>query len=346
MKRISYLWTPVIVVLIASILFPGQVALGNVDTAGTLTEDDPQYMGEGPFYDEYTLEAQAGDEIVVDMRSDDFDTYILVTSPSGQEWQNDDYGSTSRSYLEAVADVDGTYTVIATSYSLGATGAYTIEASADTPEGVVTPFSGELADQTVDGATPSEHTFVAEAGSDVFVDIYSDEFDTYLTLHSPSGQTWSNDDYNGDTSHSRVEVTADESGEWTVVVTGFSPDASGSYTGQARVAEASGEVTVIPGSLTEESEIYEPRGTFCEEAVFQASAGDDVIVEMTSSEFDTYLIVQSPSGQEWSNDDYGSTSVSRVEFEADETGTYTIITTSYSSGSTGDYSTRVIIEAD
>lgn len=66
--------------------------------------------------------------------------------------------------------------------------------------------------------------------------------------------------------------------------------------------------------------------------------------DLTSFDFDPYLVVVAPSGATEENDDYGgSTSQSRVVTTAAETGTYTVYVTSYAAGETGDY--RLALEA-
>ena len=49
----------------------------------------------------------------------------------------------------------------------------------------------------------------------------------------------------------------------------------------------------------------------------------------TSADFDTYLIVRSPKGSEFANDDFEGQGVSQVEFLAPEAGTWTVWASAY-----------------
>ncbi|NIR42644.1 MAG: hypothetical protein GWN99_02030 [Gemmatimonadetes bacterium] len=79
-------------------------------------------------------------------------------------------------------------------------------------------------------------------------------------------------------------------------------------------------------------------GAYFDLYYFQGSAGDRVIVDLQSSEFDPYLGVMAPSGVVSENDDFeGSRAHSRVEKELEESGEWTVIVTAYGAGATGAY---------
>ncbi|MEM8599686.1 MAG: pre-peptidase C-terminal domain-containing protein [Bacteroidota bacterium] len=82
-------------------------------------------------------------------------------------------------------------------------------------------------------------------------------------------------------------------------------------------------------------------GAHYETYTFEAESGDEVIVRMESSSFDTFLFVYSPTDQEDFNDDFEGTSVSQLEFTASESGTYTVWATSYGAESTGEYTLEI-----
>lgn len=84
----------------------------------------------GTYYDTYVLRGSAGDHVVLDLHSSDFDTYLGLVAPSGELIENDDHdGSTSRSRIEAQLDESGEWTVVVTSYQSGATGGYELNIS-------------------------------------------------------------------------------------------------------------------------------------------------------------------------------------------------------------------------
>ena len=71
---------------------------------------------------------------VVEVTSDDFDTYLIVESPSGLRFVNDDYhGDTRRSQLSPTLDEDGEYQVSVSSYTAGESGEYTLRVTREAP---------------------------------------------------------------------------------------------------------------------------------------------------------------------------------------------------------------------
>lgn len=71
----------------------------------------------------------------------------------------------------------------------------------------------------------------------------------------------------------------------------------------------------------------------------------DLIITMTSNEFDTFLSVRSPDGSIELNDDHDGTN-SRVRLRDAEAGTYTIYATGFTAGETGSYELTVEKSAD
>jgi hypothetical protein len=97
------------------------------DFEGTLQPGDST-LTSGEYADSYLLTVTAGDNIVVDLTSGDFDPYLILRSPAGEQWDNDDWESSlSHSRIEMKATVAGTWQVTVTSYRPGETGAYAID---------------------------------------------------------------------------------------------------------------------------------------------------------------------------------------------------------------------------
>lgn len=86
----------------------------------TLTSGEYKHVVEVP--------AQAGDRIVALMTTADFDPYLILTSPTGAQYENDDCipGDRTRSCLDWTADTTGLFRVIATSYTSGETGRFVL----------------------------------------------------------------------------------------------------------------------------------------------------------------------------------------------------------------------------
>ncbi len=83
---------------------------------------------DGALTDLFTFFGRAGTSVQIDLDSSDFDTVLVVRSPSGEEWENDDRDGDAdkNSRLTVLLPEDGEYTVRITSYEKGKGGAYTL----------------------------------------------------------------------------------------------------------------------------------------------------------------------------------------------------------------------------
>jgi hypothetical protein len=99
---------------------PGRIRRGRLQKG-----DDT--LSSGEYADDYAFSGDAGQRAVVDLRSANFDTYVLVRAPSGEQFDNDDFeDDASRSLLSLDLAESGEYRITVTSYEEGETGAYTL----------------------------------------------------------------------------------------------------------------------------------------------------------------------------------------------------------------------------
>ena len=197
---------------------------------GTLGPGSRQRPENAP-YDAYDVTLAQGQKVSVRLNSDAFDTYLIVSGPGSERYENDDYdGSTGASFVEFVAPVAGTYAIWASAYDASGEGVYTLVvtpgavAQVETVEGRLDPNDatlpkGERAD-TIERPVGATEPFDLE--------LVSYGFDGYLAVQSPSGVWYRNDDA-GDTTRSRVTNLTPESGTWRIVVTSAGPDEFGAY---------------------------------------------------------------------------------------------------------------------
>lgn len=365
----------------------GRVSDGDVRVeTGQLASGD-RTLQSGEFSDVFTVVGTGG-PLVVDLHSSDFDPYLVVETPGGEQFDNDDYdGARDRSLLVVQTRPGETYEVIVTSYGSGETGSYRLEMRDEDSaiaSGIRTE-QGQLAsgdDQLESGAFYDLYTFSGVPGQRLRADLTSDEFDTYIAIQPPSGDALRDDDGGGRVGHSRIDVDLTEPGEYTVFVTSYSEGETGAYrlaldlterfglpvlasaadsprqrgADRTPAASQSGGATgarvyssvasvldlgTTTGGLDERDQRL-PTGEYMEVHTFDGQAGESVRVEMTSPDFDTYLIVEAPSGDRLSNDDAGQADTGRsaVEFAVTETGRYRVIATSYRPGETGVYQIR------
>ncbi len=101
------------------------------------------------------------------------------------------------------------------------------------------------------------------------------------------------------------------------------------------------------GSLSRQDDTLST-GEYIDSIEMDFRAGDVVTIDLTSNQFDTYLLVRSDRDPnlELDNDDHReSTEHSQIVFEVETTGTYTIGVTSYEARETGRYQLTVSVES-
>lgn len=340
---------------------PPVTTAGNVIT-GVLDTSKPTFDA-GEFYSVYTRSLAAGSEVLIELSSAQFDTFLLVQSPDGVIFLNDDTGTSTGSYLSRLTIPvlsSGDYTIYVTSYAGGETGNYTLsitehdihfdEQVADTLSTDDTTFSS--------GEYYHVYTYDLNAGDSIRVVMTSAEVDTYLFVTSPSGEAWVNDDFEGQTSISRLELTADVSGIYELYATTAQVGETGSYT----LAVASLGSQPLPTSTAAPSEPIIPgtpeaapinRGTlsatdsqldtgeYMDMYSLNVSSGGTLEVSLLSDSFHTYLAVMKPSGEVLIGEQL-SADAARLVTTIDESGQWLIVVTSQSSGETGSYTLAVI----
>ena len=317
----------------------------------------------GEYRDDFTFSGERGQEAVIDLHSSDFDPYLIVYTPSGEQFDNDDYeGDVSRSLIAFVLDETGTYEVTVTSYQEGESGDYTLQM--DVGDSVelagIREETGTLGrgDNTLDdGEFIDIFEFTGRPGQRVTIDLRSDDFDTYVILEVPNGDQQENDDAE-DTTDSLLVTDITESGTYRVGVTSYETGESGAYRLTIDQVDASAgrpqqnrDVETLTVGRTTVGELESGdqalgTGEYQDTYVFDGRAGQSVNVEMTSSDFDTYVALVTPGGDIIENDDFeGSTSRSVVELNLTETGRYRVTARSYAHAEIGTYRLTVNTEA-
>lgn len=95
-----------------------QVYQGNLDATTSKSIDNR-------FADFFHIRVDSTEHIIVELLSSDFDTYLILASPSGRLYRNDDHeGSTERSLIDLVARESGTWLIIVTTFNEKEAGVY------------------------------------------------------------------------------------------------------------------------------------------------------------------------------------------------------------------------------
>jgi len=323
---------------------------------GRLEKGD-ETLSSGEYSDEYTFTATAGQRAVVDLRSGEFDPYVFVQMPNGEQLDNDDFeGDAHRSLVSLDIAESGEYRVTVTSYEKGETGGYTLSIDVGESSGLTARLERngrlESGDDTLSsGELMDSYEFEGLPGQHVSIDLRSSAFDTYLILKDPAGEQTENDDADdGGVGHSSIETDLAEAGTYQVLVTTYEEGESGAYTLTIDPAAPSPSNspttrdvrtltvgTPVGGELDGGDATFDA-GEYQETYVFDGDEGDTVRIELTSSEFDTYLGLVTPSGQEIANDDFeGDAQRSVIELTLSESGRYRVQATSYAAAETGRY---------
>ena len=109
--------------------------------------------------------------------------------------------------------------------------------------------------------------------------------------------------------------------------------------GTALVLWATAATPMLAQSLLEEQVEFQPRQ---DTYTFTADAGETVIIEMVSEEFDTFITLLNPAGEILEqNDDYNGTPQATIVVELPESGEYTILAGSFYGQVGGSYRVSV-----
>lgn len=175
----------------------------------------------------YQLEGNAGERVVIDLRSYDFDTYLELQTEDGEMLSDDDGGDQgTNSRLHYQFEQDGTILLTASGLNSDDTGQYTINAGALSEE-VYAQHEGRLTQDDTrgyDGTLFDRYEIEGQAGETLTVMLESNDFDTVLYISNPDGSNLTEqDDHNEDT-NSLAVVNLTENGTYAIYVTSFDND--------------------------------------------------------------------------------------------------------------------------
>ncbi len=333
----------------------GQVtALAIGQAADGVLEPGDEVAADGGFQDRWTVEARAGQRFRVEMRSQDFDAYLIVLGPNGAEIASDDDGLGGRDATVAFrAAAAGRHTVVATSYQDNPTaGVYRIELVEESGRFAEPGMTAAIAGgQTLEGRLENgdlsgsrgyedRWTFQGRQGQMVRIDVMSTQFDPYAVLRVDEMAVDSNDD-GGEGTDSRLVTVLPRTGAYTLIVSPYSETRSG---GLYRVALAftepprgAGEIARIRAGERQSGRL-EPgdrrreAGGYADWWEFDGRAGQQVLIDMRSREFDAYLELYDPQGNLLGQDDDGGDGTdSHLSLALPGSGRYRIVARSFGS---------------
>ena len=175
---------------------------------------------------------------------------------------------------------------------------------------------------------------------DVYIIQTEADFDTYIELLDEDGGLIASDDDGGEDNASRLLWEAPYSGNYYVLVRGYSGGDTGRYTLSLTFLDPDehgdsirNATRINPGDAEDGWIEYDGRHYF----EFNARRGRTYVME-TTADFDTYIELLDEDGDLIaSDDDGGEDSASRLIWEARTSGRYYVVVRGYSGGVTGTY---------
>ncbi|HEU0079082.1 MAG TPA: hypothetical protein VFQ76_15620, partial [Longimicrobiaceae bacterium] len=349
----------------------GSISAGQTVT-GRLEASDPR-MGDQSHYDDYTYSGRPGEQLVITLRSGDFDTYLAWGRGSGtgfrSEETDDDGAGGTDSQVRVTVGSSGTYVIRANSLGAGKTGSYTLaveSASAaprtDSRTGGNTIRAGESVNGRLEAsdARMSDQSFVdtylyqGRPGEQILVTLTSSDFDAYLRGGRMQGRDFvvvdSDDDGAGGT-NSRLQVTVDASGTYAIQANSLRANTTGGYT--LRVESAGGTPTgaaaiAMGQTVSGRIDTSDPKlsdNTHYDLYVYRGRPGEQVLVTLRSTAFDAYLAWGRMAGDDFTSeatdDDSGGGTNSQLVATVGSSGTYAIQANTLRAGETGSYTLSV-----
>ncbi len=195
------------------------------------------------------------------------------------------------------------------------------------------------------------YTFEGKAGERVTIDMTSDEIDPYLILVGPNGREVAQNDDGGGGTNARIVATLPSTGTYMLIANSaqsgeagkYSLRASGGAVGGSDRAPTGQYILASEGVLDSQASVLPSDGSLYQKHEFEGRAGQSVTIRAESSDFDTYLVLVSPSGQAIAqNDDADTTSTdSEISIILPRTGTYQAIVNSFDKEGRGRYSLTI-----
>lgn len=336
------------------------------EVQGALTADDPVGVEDEYRYDVYRFRATAGQRLEFTLRAEDFDAYLAVYEDGLDEalaTDDDGLGDGTDSRLRFTATKDGDYLLHARTLSGLEGGDYTLMLT-ERPPAAPVPEPGTIAlGQTRDGSLAADdaetddgghydaYVFTAEAGQRFTFDLVSDAFDPVVRVGRMEGEVFTelamNDDGPDTELNSRLIFTAPEAGPYVVRATSLSDSGVGDYKLSLSEGPAPIAATAIAIGDTVEGELSEGDGRSADGYAadryrFEGREAQRIRIDMTASDFDSYLELFDEAEASLATDDDGGPEGlnARINFTLPRTGSYVIQARGFSDA-TGDYTLKV-----
>ncbi len=273
------------------------------------------------FPDEWYFEGQVSDIVTISLTTS-LSPQLQVLNPEGTDVTPEDEDSTNNVKLQLRLIQNGTYTIRLRDRNSDISEYQLALTELDlTPQGIL--VYGDSIEERLDVGTYDRWEFEGRIGDEVIINMTSADVDPYLELYSGIGEKLvENDDVGFDRS-AEIRFTLPESGPYIILVRSALDEASGGYslTLERVELEITGTLTygktvngTVPSITLDDLNRY----------TFEGNLGDVVDIELSSSIFNTQLVLIGPDRNVIAiNYDFRLTN-SRISAKLPSSGTYTI----------------------
>jgi len=288
----------------------------------------------------YTFTANVGSILVLRLGTTGFDGALYLYGPNGAFLKTAASGTDAE--LAYAATNSGTFTAEVSSYSAGGSGTYVLHL-AQFPGAFIVP-AGEAGGPMTNGGSYAGTlslgdlnlwSFTANAADNLVLRLGTTGFDGNLRLYGPNGALLKTAASGTD---AELDFTATNSGTFTALVSSYTSSGTGTYALHLAqfpepfivpAGEAGGPMTnggsytrtLAPGDLNLWS--------------VTANAGDNLVLRLGTTGFDGNLRLYGPNGALLKTAASGTDA--ELDFTATNSGTFTALVSSYTSGGTGTY---------
>ncbi|WP_233424315.1 trypsin-like peptidase domain-containing protein [Pseudanabaena biceps] len=239
---------------IAPINSPKVITLNGIPLASTLGVAD-NTLPDGSYYKAYEFQGQAGQSLVIEMRSNEIDPYLVLFDANGRKVaEDDDGGGGKNARLAITLPSNGKYTLYANSYEVGQVGRFTITGllgnspnnqlgnqlgnnftppSQSDNLGILLQKNGVLGSQSRvfarDGSLFDAFSFSGQAGQVVSIELVSSDFHPYLVLFSPDSKVLQENDGLPSRKNALMTLQLPVTGTYRTIVNAYDRNGKGSY---------------------------------------------------------------------------------------------------------------------
>ncbi|WP_017719804.1 trypsin-like peptidase domain-containing protein [Kamptonema formosum] len=197
------------------------------------------------------------------------------------------------------------------------------------------------------------YTFEGRAGQRVTLEMTSQEIDPFLILLNPRGRDVAQDNDGGGGNSARIVATLPATGKYTVIANSSQAGESGAYSLRAFAGSAAGagidpgpEGTMnvtIQSVLGPGASVLPSDGSLYRMTAFTGRAGQTVTITLESPDFDTYLVLLSPDGKVFkeNNNSSNNTTDSAITATLPRSGVYRVIVNASDRDGRGRYTLTI-----